>query len=258
VVVPESAPLAPSVAFDGAYLYYADYAGSTLHRINVPLAGATSTATGHIDIPIVGAASGVMTLSYDAGRGAFWAIGGDGLSMYLLSTTGAATLAFRVDPVNGRPGFVPAGQTPSEIKLAYDRTDDTIWYSSDANTRIYHYRTSADALGSAQLVAATPYIDLVPPNDMAAQCGYSQSSGVAASGHLFITVAGCNYLFEYTNTGVKVAAYAYSTYGGTSTQDVECDNRSYSVSVFWIKDGYDGHIRAFEQPSANACPFGGG
>jgi len=39
---------------------------------------------------------------------------------------------------------------------------------------------------------------------------------------------------------------------------VQCDNRSYSVSVFWIKDGYEGHIRAFEQPSANACPFGGG
>ena len=119
---------------------------------------------------------------------------------------------------------------------------------------------SADALGTAVLVAATPYIDVdVSPNDIAAECGYSQSSGVATGGaHLFITVAGCPYYFEYTKTGGKVASYAYNFSGMESPQDLECDNVSYGVAVLWIKEGYEGRIRAIEQPSAGACVFGGG
>ena len=61
---------------------------------------------------------------------------------------GVATLAFRIDPDADRPGFTPVGAYPNEIKVAYDGTDDTIWYSSDAGTRIYHYQTYADAQGT--------------------------------------------------------------------------------------------------------------
>jgi hypothetical protein len=109
-------------------------------------------------------------------------------------------------------------------------------------------------------VSATPYIDVsAEPNDMTAECGYSQSSGVAVGGaSLFVSVAGCSFYFEYTKTGGKVAAYAYNTNSGTSTQDLECDNVSYAVPVFWIRDGYDGQMRAFEQPAVGACVFGGG
>ena len=95
--------VAPSVAFDGRYLYHTGYGGSVLHRIDVPPAGSSNNATGQVDLPITGAASGIMTLSYDAGRNAFWAIGGDGLSMYLLQKTGAAALLFTVDPDSDRP-----------------------------------------------------------------------------------------------------------------------------------------------------------
>src|SRR5439155_960024 len=138
VLVPEAESvwargLAPSVAFDGRYLYYLDYAGSVLHRIDVPPAGSATTGTGHVDAPVIGAPSGIMTIAYDAGRDLFWAIGGDGLS-----------------------------------------------------------------------------------------------------------------------------AYAINFAGPQSTQDVECDDLSYGVAVFWIKDGYDGHIRAFEQPRSGACLYGGG
>ena len=252
VVVPEPYPryTSPSVASDGRYLYYTEYGGSTLHRIDIPPAGSSGTGTGEVDAPIQGAPSGIMTLSYDAGRDAFWAVGSDALSIYLLSKTGAATLMYRVDSATDRPGFVPVGDFPNEIKIAYDGTDDTIWYSSDAGVRIYHYHTYADADGTAVLVSATPYIDVnVAPNDMQTECGFSQSSGVATGGTgLFVTISGCNYLFEFTKTGTKVAAYLLP-YRGPSTQDLECDDQSYSVAVFWIRDGYDGHIRAFEQPS---------
>jgi hypothetical protein len=251
--------ISPSVAFDGTHLYYTEYAGSSLNRIDVPPAGGPSLATGHVETPIVGTQTGIMTLSYDASRDAFWAVGGDGVSVYLLSKTGTASLAYRIDPVTDRPGF-QTGPYVIETKIAYDGTDDTIWYSPDATSRIYHYRTSADALGTAELVAQTPYIDVnVAPNDIAAQCGFNQASGVAVGGaHLFITVAGCRYYFEYTKTGGKVASYPYNFLGGDSPQDLECDNVSYGVPVLWIKDGWEGRIRAVEQPSIGACLFGGG
>lgn len=259
VVVPDVYPtqVAPSVAFDGQHLYYVSYGGPVLHRIDVPPAGGQTFATGHVETAITGA-TGLMTLSYDAGRDAFWAVGNDGLSIYLLTKAGAATRAFTVDPASDRPNF-SSGTYATEVKIAYDRADDTIWYSPDATTRIYHYHTTADILGTAQLVSASPYIDVgLPPNDMNAQCGYSQSSGIATGGaSLFVSVAGCNYLFEYTKTGSKIAWHAYNTNAGESAQDVECDDLSYGVPVFWIRDAWDGHIRAFEQPGA-ACTFGGG
>jgi hypothetical protein len=250
--------ISPSVAFDGRYLYYTEYSGSVLHRIDVPPIGGPSIATGHVEIPILGAESGIMTLSYDARRDRFWAIGGDGVSMYLLSKTGTAALVYRVDPWNDRPGF-QTGLFATEAKIAYDGTDDTIWYSPDATSRIYHYHVFADALGTAVLVAASPHIDVdVAPNDMAAQCGYNQSSGIAVGGtHLFISIAGCQYYFEYTKTGVKVGWHAYRA-GFHSSQDIECDNVSYGVAVLWIKEGYEGRIRGVEQPSPGACMFGGG
>ena len=262
VIVNEEYPdnISPSVAFDGSYLYHTGDGGSVLHRINVPPAGATQQAAGQVDTPIQGAPSGIVTLSYDAGRDSFWAVGGDGLSIYLLRKTGVATLAFKVDPNTDRPGFEPVGDYPNEIKLAYDAADNTIWYSSDAGVRIYHYHTYASARGSAVLVDGTPYFDVnVPPNDMTTECGYSQSSGVTVGGaHLFITISGCSILFEYTKTGTKVGALALTPNDGSSTEDLECDSVSYPVPVFWIRDGYDGHIRAFQQPARDSCLYGGG
>jgi hypothetical protein len=259
VVVPEEYPtnIAPSVAFDGTYLYYLGYGTPVLHRIDVPPAGGTTFATGHVATPITGA-QGVISLAYDAGRDQFWAVGSDGLTIYLLSKTGTATRVFSVDPAQDRPGF-QSGMYATEVKIAYDRSDDTIWYSPDAMTRIYHYSTTPDALGTAQLVSASPYVNVgLPPNDMNAQCGYSQSSGIATGGaNLFVSVGGCDYLFEYTKTGTKVAWYAYNAYPGGSAQDVECDDLTYGVPVFWIRDAWDGHIRAFEQP-VGACAYGGG
>ena len=258
VLVPEAEVvwprgLAPSVAFDGRDLYYLDYAGSVLHRIAAPPTGA-SVGTGHVDAPVTGAPSGIMAIAYDAGRDVFWATGGDGLSIYRLTKSGVATLAFRVDPADDRPGF-QAGPAATEVKIAYDRADDTLWYAPDATTRVYHYSTAPDLVGSAALVAANPYIDV----DMAARCGYSQTSGIAVGGSsLFISIAGCPYYFEYAKTGGQIASYAYNWTGQQSTQDVECDNLTYGVPVFWIKDGYDGHIRAFEQPRSGACVYGGG
>jgi hypothetical protein len=261
ITIPETADLlwargiAKAIGFDGRYLYYAEYAGALLHRIDVPPPGA-SAAAGHIDIPIKGAPSGIMAISYDATRDAFWAVGGDGLSIYLLAKTGEATLRYTIDPIADRPGNCKVG-CQNEAKINYDGADDTIWYAPDTSFRIYHYQSSPDILGTAALVAATPFVDVdVAPNDMVAQCGYSQVSGLAVGGaDLFITVAGCPYYFEYSKSGTKVAWYPEQP---PSSGDMECDNLSFGVSVLWARDGWNGHIRAYEQPAASACAFGGG
>ena len=255
-----------NVAFDGRFLYYSDYYGQVLHRIDVPPPCGTpcvaTVATGKVDIPVVGIPSGIDAIAYDVTRDALWVVGGDGLSVYLLNkTTGMANLVFAIDPTSDRPGDCkrwPVGHCVPEVNgLAYDRSDDTLWYNADMSLRVYHYQTRPDALGTAALVPGTPYIDIdIPPNDMNAQCGWNATSGVAVGGdHLFIGSGGCAYYFEYTKTGTKVAWYSYPY---TSAQDIECDNVSFPVSVLWIRDAWDWHIRAFEQPSADACRYGGG
>ena len=263
IIVPEAdgqlwarGAIAKAIGFDGRNLFYAEYAGQILHRIDVPPPGA-SYAAGHIDIPIQGAPSGIMAISYDATRDAFWAVGGDGLSIYLLSkTTGVATLRFAIDPSTDRPGNCKNG-CQNEAKINYDGADDTIWYATDTSLRVYHYSTAPDALGTASLVTATPFFDVdIAPNDMSAQCGYSQVSGFAIGGaNVFITVAGCPYYFAYSKTGTKAGWYPERP---PSSGDMECDNLSYAVSVLWARDGWNGHIRAYEQPATNACAYGGG
>jgi hypothetical protein len=261
VYTPEAAmawPLgiAKAVAFDGHYLYYAEYAGPILHRINVPPPGA-SNATGHTDIPVVGAPDGIMTIAYDAGRDVFWAVSGDGTAIYVLSKTGMATRQFTIDTVNGLPGNCKTSTCSAEVKIAYDRADDTIWYSPDTTHRAYHFQTTGDALGNAVLVASSPYVDVdVAPNDMSAQCPYgSYASGIATGGpYLVFENSACNYYFEYTKAGVKVAAIPH---GILTSGGMTCDNVSYTVSVIWMRGGWDGHIYAFEQPQANACVYGG-
>jgi hypothetical protein len=259
VATPEGAVLGKGIAFDGRYLYYTHYNGTVLYRIDVPPAGGPTDATGQVAFPITGAPSGINALSYDATRDAIWAAGGDGVSIYLLSKTGAATLAFGIDPATDRPDNCKVGCSQEINGLAYDAADDTIWYSPDATMRVYHYHSYADQSGTALLVDGTPYVDVdVPPNDMTPECGYDNNSGVAVGGdHLFLAGGGCRYLFEYTKTGTKLGYIQYA-YGDQSPWELECDNLSYPVPVIWAKDGWDGHIRAIEQPPGGGCTYGGG
>ena len=71
-----------------------------------------------------------------------------------------------------------------------------------------------------------------------------------------VNIAGCPRYFEYTKTGTKIASYPMQP---PPLGDIECDNISYSVSVIWARNGWtNGHIYAFQQPSSNACIYGGG
>jgi hypothetical protein len=251
-----------SVAFDGQFLYYTNFNGTLMHRIDVPPPG-SSVATGHVVFPIAGT-SGINAFSWDNTRQQFWGAGTDGQSIYLLTkpttTTpmSTGTLMFVTTPAQ-RPGNCDNGFgcIPLIDGLAYDGIDDTIWYSPDASQRVYHYETFAVG-GMAVLAAPVPgYMDVNdPPNDMAPQCGFNYSSGVAVGGpDLFLGADGCDFYFQYSKTGTKLAFFPYTA---SRAEDMECDNVSYSVSVIWVRDANDGHLRAFEQPRANACILGGG
>jgi hypothetical protein len=186
----------------------------------------------------------------------FWAVNGDGTAIYLVGKNGTATRQFTVDRVNGLPGNCKLGCS-SEVKIAYDRLDDTIWYSPDTTERVYHFRIAPDALGNGVLVDTSPWVDVdSPPNDMP-ECPYgSYVSGIATGGaDLFFEVSACLFYFEYAKDGNRVAAIprAFETSGGLT-----CDNLSYPVSVIWMRDGWNSHIYALEQPRANACVYGGG
>jgi hypothetical protein len=246
--------IAKAIAMDGKYLYYAEYSGSVIHRVDVPPPGA-SNATGHIDIPIVGAPGGVMTIAYDGGRDLFWAVSGDGTAIYQITKGGIATRQFTIDTVNGLPGNCK-NSCSNEVKIAYDRSDDSIWYSPDTTKRVYHFQATGDMLGRAVLATVNPYVDVdVAPNTFAPECGSNYVSGIASGGSgLFFEISNCNYYFEFTKAGVKVGATPHSplTSGGLA-----CDNVSYSVSVIWMRLGWDPHIYAVEQPRANACVYGG-
>ena len=150
------------------------------------------------------------------GRDAFWAVGSDGLSIYLLTKTGAATLVFTVDPVRTGPASRPACTRPR----SRSRTTAPTTRSGTAPTRrraSITTSTTADALGTAQLVSASPYIDVglraerhEPRSAVTARAAASRPAARTSSS----ASAGCNYLFEYTKTGTKVAWYAYNTYAG--------------------------------------------
>jgi hypothetical protein len=161
--------------------------------------------------------------------------------------------------MDGRPGYsCTPGNTCTESKIAYDSTDDTIWIGPDAFPRVYHYHTYPDAMGFGRAVLAQPQFIAVdvPGNDMSAECGYSIVSAVAVGGgDLYIGAGGCPYYFQYTRSGTKVAATKMT--GATSPGSFACDNVSYPVSVFWVKNAFWGEIKAYEQPNRNACGFGG-
>jgi len=256
-----------SVAFDGQFLYFTNVNDNVMSRINVPPPG-VSVATGATPFPIVGPV-GINAFSYDATRDMFWGADGSGGGIWLLSKPTATTpvstgmLQFLITPAQ-TPGDCDNASTfgtsvclPLVDGINYDGTDDTIWYSPDASQRVYHYETFGSG-GFAVLAAPAPgYFSVnVPPNDMAPDCGFNYSSGIAVGGSdLFLGADGCPKYFEYSKTGTKLGVFPY---GGTRDEDMECDNVSYSVSVIWMRDAFDGHLRAYEQPAANACIFGGG
>ncbi len=244
-------PPGVGVGFDGTFLYTTDFGYGTLHKWAIPpLSGpAIPVAT----IPITGCSASVI--SFDATRGVFW--GAFSTQVCQITLAGVATPWFNVAgllPGNCNNGF---GCSSLIDGANFDGADNSFWYSPDGSQRVYHYSIPA-VPGPTTLLG---FFDVnVSPNDMAPQCGFNYNSGVATgSTFIYLSADGCSTVFKYTKTGTKVSSFVL---GGmpTRNEDMECDNitfASMSTDAVWVKDAFDGHIRAFAV-AQGTCTFGGG
>jgi hypothetical protein len=243
--VPANASGGVSVAFDGEFLYYTNFGGHMLWRADPHPDGTCTFAGG---VPITGqAVFGVDAFSYDASRDLFWAASSD-FNVYTMSKTGVTTFAFTTN--GNRPGECDGGCIPLIDGIAFDAGagggggDDTVWYSPDISRRVYQYETDGTFVSSFSVANMIP------------ECNPPRNSGIGAGAEdLYLTASDCGRFFRYSKTGVKKASFAYN---GQRAEDLECDDITFqNDDVMWVRDAFDGHIRAFALPAAT-CFFGGG
>jgi hypothetical protein len=236
VLATVSAPDA-GAAFDGNDLFYTDTAGAILHSI------ASNGVSDQQAVPVVGAA-GLQGLTYDVTRNVFWATDSTGLTVYTVDRTGLALLQFAINPLTDLPGLCGSltGCSSTISDLAYDATDDSLWYLPVGSSRVYHIDTAGNALG---------YLDL-------GSVGCSTVSGLAA-GETSLYLSGCGRVIRAakTDTGTSSVLSSFAS-PVTSAREIECDDVSFApASALWMRDRATGALRAV-QIAGGSCHFGGG
>src|SRR5919199_1446279 len=220
------------VAFDGQALCYTDTAGLVLNAVTPTGAQAAP------DVAITGA-TGVQALTYDLTRNVFWGVDSTGLTVYTVNKSGLALLQFAINPATDLPGLCGSltGCSTTIDGLAYDATDDSLWFLPNGSTRIYHIDTGGNPLG---------YVDV-------SSLGCTRATGIASdSDSLYATACGRVIRAAKTDTGTSSVASSFAAPSLTSG-DVECDDVTFpNADAEWIRDTVDGHLRA-EQIPAGTC-----
>ena len=234
-----------SVAFDGSRLYYTDLNGTLLHSV-------APDGTGQTTAPIVGA-PGINALTYDSTHDFFWGVDATGLGVYQVTRNGIASLQFALIPALDLPGLCDSvgGCSTVVSGLAYDATTDSLWFAPQLSQRIYHLTTAGDLLGSVDTNDA--------PGSLFPECPANGVSGLAAGADsLYLGAGTCGSGFRYaksdTQTATKLSSFAVEA---SSAGDVECDDRTFSATVLWVRDASAGRLRAIEV-APGTCTMGGG
>ncbi len=231
---PEGSGTGVGVAFDGEFLYYTYIDSTNLYKIR-------PDGSGHEVIPTTGIAeSGLGALSFDATRGMLWT------GTYGCDQSGGGPV-YLIDPVTGAATYqfsVPSQYVSYCLDdgIAFDATDDSIWYSDDVQSIMVHMASDGTFLGTVDLSAIHP--DLV------------QNSGIAIGGENFYL--GTNG-FETTLRVHRNDLTILDTFVNTNyrIEDMECDPQTYfPTEVMWIRDAYDGSARAYAIESGT-CGLGG-
>ena len=240
-VLADITPPAPiggrSVAFDGHELYYTDLGGSILHR---------SSASGFpdTDIPLLGGVA-INAITYDATHDVFWGVDATGLDVYRIERDGWVGLQFTLVPALDLPGTCNslAGCSTTVSGLAYDATDDSLWYVPQGSSRVYHFNTAGQPVG---------YFDTTT----FPECATNGATGIAAgAGVLYLTAGSCTQAFQYTKAGAKSSSFSV---GGVQSAGASCDDVTFAgKTAMWVRDAGSGHLRAIEIPSGS-CVLGGG
>jgi hypothetical protein len=236
-IAPPAAIGGAGVAFDGQYLYYTDISGSVLHRISPSGVPAT-------DVPLLGGVA-ISTITYDASHDVLWGVDATGLNVYRIEKDGWAWIQFTLIPVLDLSGSCNslAGCSTTVSGLAYDGTDDSLWYVPQGSQRVYHFNTAGQSLG---------YFDTANIPD----CSTNGVTGIAAGASvLYLTAGTCSRGFQYTKTGTKLSSFQV---GGMQSAAASCDNATFlNTTALWVRDAANGHLRAIEIVNGT-CALGGG
>jgi hypothetical protein len=225
------------VAYDGAgHLWVSCYASTVdLMRTNVK----TGTVEQTYEL-----ANGIGALAYDSTRNALWAgpAAGTYSGMYYIQLDASKKVTSSKEAFE--LGVFGGGLDDG---LAYDATDDTLYYSPDGSTEVHHYTTTGELLESRAWDGTECY-----------------NSGLAIGGELLFEGAdGCNHVYV-VNKKTHAAAFDFSTATESDPnhrdEGLSCDPLTFASSdkqVMWSKEAYSpNRAIAFEIP-AETCGFGG-
>jgi hypothetical protein len=214
VTVPVTSNVGVSIAFDGNHLYYTNFGSNNLFEI---------TTNGAL-VKTMDMGVNLGALSWDAGRKRLWA-----------GTLDSSGYIYLVDPISGTKQLMFDVGSGFHDGLAYDASDDTLWFSNDASTQVQHYTASG-------LLLETFFV------------GFT-NSGIAVGGDaLYMGSAGEGNIYR-VDKATKQVLEIFATPGGRD-EDLECDNFTFAPKeVMWSKDAYNNQITAFEV-TPGTCQFG--
>jgi uncharacterized repeat protein (TIGR01451 family) len=217
------------VAFDGAELMTSCTGDSNITRVD--------RANGNVlgTIAIAGVIDGTIdAISWDAKNNLLWLADSSHnvYSAVLNKTLGTGLATFRFQHMLGGFSFTDG--------LAFDGTDDSIWFSPDVSPTIYHYTQAGVLLGTRSGVL-----------------GNCNNSGlvVADATTLYMANNGCGEIWKGDKAGTTTTFFA--SLSGKRVEDLECDNTTFAPkSAIWSKDAFDFELNAFEV-TAGQCAQGG-
>ncbi len=241
MIFPEGGGTGVGVAFDGEFLYYTYISSSNLYKIRPDGTGHAVIPTSGLSVPgLATGVNGLGALSYDATRNKLWT------GTYGCDAQGGGPV-FLIDPVTGQAEYkfsVPSTYIRYCLDdgIAFDATDDSIWYSDDVAPTMVHMSADGNFLGTVNVCAIDSRL--------------CHNSGIAIGGdNFYLGTNGSEVtlrvhrdtftiLDEFVNTNFRI-------------EDMECDPETYApVEVMWIRDAYGGNAKAYAIEPAT-CGLGG-
>ena len=228
--IPCTSGIGVGVGFDGSNLWYSCWNQS-------PDLFRASPTTGHVSASY-DIAGGIGAIAYDtkdnvifagyggSNRGNIYKIALDAnknvVSSSLIFNTCAYSCATDIDD-----------------GLTYDAGTDTLYFSPDTSTTIWHLSTSGSVLGSFPWVGTSCY-----------------NSGLAIGDQLLFEGAdGCTTIWVVDKASPTTLGFSFPT-GGTRDEGLACDDTTFGQDAIWSKDAYTPEAFAFAIP-AGSCGVGG-
>lgn len=236
-----SSGLGVGITYDGSSLWYSCYAsGGSSDLLRADPTTGTVSASYDID-------GGLGALAYDATRNAIWAGPGGG-------SNGNITL-IQLDASKNVTGSTAEsfGSAILDDGIAYDGTNDTLYFSPDGSTTITHFTTAGATLSTDNWAGAA-----------AGSSCYNSGLGLGGT-DLYQGSDGCSHVYVTDkSTPSGPVLFSFSTVVATDPnfrdEGLTCDPNTFASlgkQVMWSKEAYSPmRAHAYEIPTGS-CGFGG-